>query len=147
MYMVCLEPCKIQKRQTSGANKPQDRAHPKGLEGLPYAVSAPWTERGNWAAFRDGVTGKSVSPVVTSGLDKQVPPQHSGSGSPLHHGSDFLRTLRGEASCLPSYHEFPWAKKLSEPHSLWGQPFRAVANSFPLSDFDFVTFSTRTVMV
>lgn len=151
MDMVCLEPCKIQKRQTiSWANCKiglilniwhMGKFSIHSLEGLPFTISALWPELGMGAALRGGTVGTSLAPA--------------GSYSALwflgvifsKQGPNFLHTLCGEPRCLPSFHEFHESNSyLSSPPSE-DSPFWPLHPSLLLSDLDFVTLSTGTAMV
>lgn len=134
MDMVCLEPCKIQKRQTiSWANCKiglilniwhMGKFSIHSLEGLPFTISALWPELGMGAALRGGMVGTSLAPA--------------GSYSALwflavifsKQGPNFLHTLLWGAQMLTFISWIPWVKQLPELSSLWGQPFLATAPIF-----------------
>lgn len=134
MDMVCLEPCKIQKRQTiSWANCKiglilniwhMGKFSIHSLEGLPFTISALWPELGMGAALRGGIVGTSLAPA--------------GSYSALwflavifsEQGPNFLHTLLWGAQMLTFISWIPWVKQLPELSSLWGQPFLATAPIF-----------------
>lgn len=130
MDMVCLEPYKIQKRQTiSRANFKiwlilniwhLGELSTHSLKGLPYTVSAcmQLSEVGWWTHLLQlAWTSRSLLSTLLF-------------GSHLHQEPSFLHTLCREAQMLTFISLIPWAKKLPELSSLWGQPSLATACFF-----------------